>query len=152
MPRPCVRRLFDPSPDTNLCESSLPSSPGTQVQCSFLFPKTSSLSHQNPSTNTTANPDLFSESSACCFGVKCRIFPLSLMAHGNRTLAKAPTPPRTRVKDMGVKQRRQELEQEVAQLQKMLNDEEKVHEVLERALLPQAARHTLHIPSFLPKK
>ncbi|KAG1354940.1 hypothetical protein COCNU_07G010520 [Cocos nucifera] len=40
----------------------------------------------------------------------------------------------------------------VAQLQKMLNDEEKVHEVLERALLPQAARHTLHIPSFLPKK
>ncbi|XP_073111249.1 uncharacterized protein [Elaeis guineensis] len=152
MPRPCVRRLFDPSPDTNLCESSLPSSPGTQVQCSFLFPKTSSLSHQNPSTNTTANPDLFSESSACCFGVTCRIFPLSLMAHGNRTLAKAPTPPRTRVKDMGVKQRRQELEQEVAQLQKMLNDEEKVHEVLERALLPQAARHTLHIPSFLPKK
>ncbi|XP_008800047.2 uncharacterized protein LOC103714542 isoform X2 [Phoenix dactylifera] len=152
MPRPRARRLFDSSPETNLCESSLPSSPGTQVQCSSLFPKTPSPSHQNPSTNSDAYPGLFSESSTCCFGPKCRIFPLSLMAHGIRSHATAPAAPRMRVKDMSVKQRRQELEQEVAQLQKMLNDEEKVHEVLERALLPQAARHTLHIPSFLPKK
>ncbi|WOL09864.1 hypothetical protein Cni_G18617 [Canna indica] len=48
--------------------------------------------------------------------------------------------------------RRLELEEEVAELQKVLRDEEKVHEILERALLPQNALSSLHIPNFLPRK
>ncbi|XP_042375834.1 uncharacterized protein LOC121969679 isoform X2 [Zingiber officinale] len=55
-------------------------------------------------------------------------------------------------KSNGNKQRRLELEKEVADLQRMLCDEERVHEILERALVPQNALKTLHIPNFLPKK
>lgn len=41
---------------------------------------------------------------------------------------------------------------QVSKLQKMLENEEKVHQVLERALLPCANGTMLQIPSFLPKK
>lgn len=44
------------------------------------------------------------------------------------------------------------LDFQVANLQRMLCDEERVHEILERALVPQNALKTLHIPNFLPKK
>ncbi|KAK8952521.1 hypothetical protein KSP39_PZI004831 [Platanthera zijinensis] len=49
-------------------------------------------------------------------------------------------------------QRRRELEEEVARLHEMLQHEEKVHEVLESALLLNGIPSVLHIPSFLPKK
>ncbi|KAJ3678597.1 hypothetical protein LUZ60_002400 [Juncus effusus] len=48
--------------------------------------------------------------------------------------------------------RRLELEKEVAELQKTLEDEKKVHEILERALLPNSFQFILQIPGFLPKK
>ncbi|URD82212.1 ABC transporter G family member [Musa troglodytarum] len=55
-------------------------------------------------------------------------------------------------KSAGVPPRRLDLEKEVAELQRMLHDEEKVHEILERALLPQNALLTLPISGLLPKK
>ncbi|CAL9133840.1 unnamed protein product [Musa acuminata var. zebrina] len=48
--------------------------------------------------------------------------------------------------------RRLELEKEVAELQRMLRNEEKMHEVLEHAMLPPNTRSTLQIPSFLPRR
>ncbi|XP_020570783.1 uncharacterized protein LOC110017949 isoform X2 [Phalaenopsis equestris] len=52
----------------------------------------------------------------------------------------------------GGKQRKQELEEEVRLLQKMLSDEEKVHEILQLALLSNCIPPALHVPDFLPKK
>ncbi|KAJ8511237.1 hypothetical protein OPV22_001671 [Ensete ventricosum] len=51
-----------------------------------------------------------------------------------------------------IQHRRLELEKEVAQLQRMLRNEEKMHEVLEHAMLPPKTRSTLQIPSFLPRR
>ncbi|PKA47786.1 hypothetical protein AXF42_Ash021116 [Apostasia shenzhenica] len=48
--------------------------------------------------------------------------------------------------------RRKELEEEVAMFQRLLGDEERVHEILQRALLPKGIPSVLHIPNFLPKK
>ncbi|XP_065029007.1 uncharacterized protein LOC135652175 isoform X1 [Musa acuminata AAA Group] len=51
-----------------------------------------------------------------------------------------------------IQHRRLELEKEVAELQRMLRNEEKMHEVLEHAMLPPKTRSTLQIPSFLPRR
>ncbi|KAG0486178.1 hypothetical protein HPP92_008273 [Vanilla planifolia] len=56
------------------------------------------------------------------------------------------------MKPASVQQRKQELDQEVAKLQKMLCNEEKVHEILERALIPKGIPSVVNIPNFLPKK
>ncbi|KAJ0967332.1 hypothetical protein J5N97_024249 [Dioscorea zingiberensis] len=73
---------------------------------------------------------------------------MSLMAHASTIL---PDMKKIRF-DVGGQQKRLQLEQEVSELQKMVENEEKVHEVLERALLPCASGTILHIPSFLLKK
>ncbi|XP_020681440.1 uncharacterized protein LOC110098845 isoform X2 [Dendrobium catenatum] len=57
-----------------------------------------------------------------------------------------------RMKTESVKQRRRELEEEVRKLQKMLTDEQKVHEILQRAQLPNCIPSTIHFPNFLPKE
>lgn len=41
---------------------------------------------------------------------------------------------------------------QVAELQRMLRNEEKMHEVLEHAMLPPKTQSTLQIPSFLPRR
>ncbi|KAH0452702.1 hypothetical protein IEQ34_020001 [Dendrobium chrysotoxum] len=57
-----------------------------------------------------------------------------------------------RMKTESGKQTRQELEEEVRKLQKMLTDEERVHEILQRAQLPNCIPSAIHFPNFLPKK
>ncbi|KAF3335206.1 Rho GTPase-activating protein 7 [Carex littledalei] len=51
-----------------------------------------------------------------------------------------------------MQQRRLQLEKEVADLKKTLEDEKKVHEILERALVPNSFQFMRHIPNFLPNK
>lgn len=41
---------------------------------------------------------------------------------------------------------------QVAQLQKILEDEKKVHDILQHALLPHSTRFTLQIPDFVPQE
>ncbi|KAL0907603.1 hypothetical protein M5K25_022022 [Dendrobium thyrsiflorum] len=57
-----------------------------------------------------------------------------------------------RMKTESGKQTRQGLEEEVRKLQKMLTDEERVHEILQRSLLPNCIPSGIHFPNFLPKK
>ncbi|WOL00048.1 hypothetical protein Cni_G08761 [Canna indica] len=54
--------------------------------------------------------------------------------------------------ETSIQDRRLELEKEVAELQRTLLGEVRLHDVLERALLPQNIRSTLYIPSFLPER
>ncbi|KAK9168730.1 hypothetical protein Syun_000870 [Stephania yunnanensis] len=54
-------------------------------------------------------------------------------------------------KETGVQQRKEELEKEVSMLHKMLDQEEKVHEILEQ-MLHRNVSSSVHIPSFLPPK
>ncbi|KAH7690399.1 Ternary complex factor MIP1 leucine-zipper-containing protein [Dioscorea alata] len=71
---------------------------------------------------------------------------MSLIAQANH--ASTTIVPNTKKRfEVGGEKRRVQLEQE-----KMLENEEKVHQVLERALLPCANGTMLQIPSFLPKK
>nr|CAD1818993.1 unnamed protein product [Ananas comosus var. bracteatus] len=58
----------------------------------------------------------------------------------------------TRKRSASMQQRRLELEEEVAQLQKILEDEKKVHDILQHALLPHSTRFTLQIPDFVPQE
>ncbi|KAJ4778683.1 hypothetical protein LUZ62_062940 [Rhynchospora pubera] len=51
-----------------------------------------------------------------------------------------------------MKQRRLQLEKEVADLKKTLQDEKKVHEILDRALRPNTFQFVSQIPNFLPNK
>ncbi|KAK9158476.1 hypothetical protein Scep_005050 [Stephania cephalantha] len=59
--------------------------------------------------------------------------------------------PRGTSKETGVQQRKEELEKEVSMLHKMLDQEEKVHEILEQ-MLHRNVSSSVHIPSFLPPK
>ncbi|KAM0949703.1 putative ternary complex factor MIP1, leucine-zipper [Dioscorea sansibarensis] len=76
---------------------------------------------------------------------------MSLMAPANHASATILPNMKKRF-EVGGEKRRVQLEQEVSKLKKMLENEEKVHKVLERALLPCANGTMLQIPSFLPKK
>ncbi|XP_078154784.1 uncharacterized protein LOC144550682 [Carex rostrata] len=51
-----------------------------------------------------------------------------------------------------MKQRRLQLEKEVADLKKTLEDEKKVHEILERAMVPNSFQFMRQIPNYLPNK
>ncbi|THU54982.1 hypothetical protein C4D60_Mb11t01780 [Musa balbisiana] len=74
------------------------------------------------------------------------------MASGDDGLLALPAASNMGRKSTSIQHRRLNLEKEVTELHRMLHDEEKVHEILERALLPQNALLTLRISSFLPKK
>ncbi|XP_020261376.1 uncharacterized protein LOC109837505 isoform X1 [Asparagus officinalis] len=144
------RRLSEPLSFENDLFDSCPSSSSSSVNYCFVPKFPSSTSFNN----------IF---KSRCFSLKLKNL-YHNMAHGNanryddkgdgdHSVNVAVLPPDAAKKKSGIgSQRRQELEQEVADLQNVLQDEEKVHQVLERALLPQNGRSPLHIPSFLPKK
>ncbi|XP_073008359.1 uncharacterized protein [Typha latifolia] len=157
-----LRRLPDTSPNANVSESSTPSSP--LPSSPFLGSKTPSPSHRYPAStsgyDTTSTTLGFFSRTICCFGLSPRLSRFSFMAaaygggrgrHGVVPVVSSGGD-HQRKKNLGMQERRLELEREVAELERILADEKKVHEVLEQALVPHSTRSELHIPSFLPKK
>nr|ACG25390.1 hypothetical protein [Zea mays] len=63
-----------------------------------------------------------------------------------------PVSQRTRGSATMQRQRREALEQEVAELKQQLSNEQTVHQILERALQPSSSMALANIPAFIPTK
>ncbi|KAF8403091.1 hypothetical protein HHK36_011185 [Tetracentron sinense] len=148
MPHPQLRRLAEnrkkTEPESSFSSTTALNSNQTTTDHSFLDSKPRSLSHQNQTF-----PCCFNVSSKRWPGLKLSCLSISLMATQGDLEVHVPSA--RKKKNFSGQQRREELEQEVSMLHKMLNQEQKVHEILER-VYHRTDGSSLHIPNFLPPK
>ncbi|BAT90541.1 hypothetical protein VIGAN_06180200 [Vigna angularis var. angularis] len=164
----CLNQLHEHPPESSfsssqtLCKTKIPlclihsqtssTTPTSTLKTSFFCPKIlSSSSHQHFHFHEPHTPSL-----RCCFNVSSRrwgTFKLGCTSMDPLDFSSSLHSPSQIIKKKKItgRQKRQELEREVAMLQRLLEKEEKFHEILEM-VHNRPNGSAISIPNFLPPK
>ncbi|XP_014493355.2 uncharacterized protein LOC106755676 isoform X2 [Vigna radiata var. radiata] len=163
----CLNQLHEHPPESSfsssqtLCKTNIPlclihsqtssTTPTSTLKTSFFGPKIlSSSPHQHFHFHQPHTPSL-----RCCFNVSSRrwgTFKLGCTSMDSLDFSSSlHSPSQIIKKKITGRQKRQELEREVAMLQRLLEQEEKFHEILEM-VHNRPNGSAISIPNFLPPK